>query len=110
MVSRSVRSEFVRLLMETSGQKEKTDVVQELTPSQIKRNNVDMNKISTAIWSTLYHFLTDFRAFYCISTGKVISEDFAESIFILATQAQGQQWYKSLKQDASLMVTVLKSK
>ena len=63
VVSRSIRSEFVRLLMETSGQKEEADVVQELTPSRIKRDNVDLNKISIAVWSTLYHFLTDFRAF-----------------------------------------------
>ena len=65
MVSRSVQSEFVRLLMETSEQKEKADAVQELTPSRIKRTNVDLNKISIAIWSTtVYHFLTNFRSFY----------------------------------------------
>ena len=90
---RSVRSEIVSHLMEKSGQKPKTDVVQELSPNRIKRDNVDLNKLVTGIGATMNPFLADFRndKLYCISTGKVVSDDIAESI--LATRKQGQQWY-----------------
>ena len=93
MVIRSVRSEIVSHLMEKSGQKPKTDVVQELSPNRIKRDNVDLNKLVTGIGATMNPFLADFRndKLYCISTGKVVSDDIAESI--LATRKQGQQWY-----------------
>ena len=83
--------------MEKSGQKPKADVVQDLTPSRIKHDNADLNKLITGIGATMDPFLADFRddKLYCISTGKVISENVAGSI--LATQTQGQQWYDEFK-------------
>ena len=41
----------------------------QMTPSPIKRDNVDMNKLITGIETTLDSFLTDFRdeKLYCIS-------------------------------------------
>ena len=52
-----------------SGLKENTDVVQELTPSPIKRDNIDLSKLITGIMTTMGPFLTDFRdeKLYCIS-------------------------------------------
>ena len=94
MVTRDVRSELVRHLMEKSGQKPKADVVQELKPSWIKRDNADLNKLITGIGATMDPFLADIpgEKLYCISTGKEISEDIAGSI--LATHTHGQQWYE----------------
>ena len=63
----------------------------QMTPSPIKRDNIDLNKLITGIGTTTDPFLTDFRdgKLYCIFTGKMISENIAGSI--LATQTQRQQ-------------------
>ena len=68
MVTRSVRSELVSHLMDKSGQKPKADVVQELKPSRIQRDNADLNKLITGIGATMDPFLVDFREekLYCI--------------------------------------------
>ena len=41
----------------------------QMTPSPIKRGNVDLNKLITGIGTTMDLFLTDFRdeKLYCIS-------------------------------------------
>ena len=41
----------------------------QMTPSSIKRDNVDVNKLNTGIGTTMDPFLTDFRdeKLYCIS-------------------------------------------
>ena len=41
----------------------------QITPSPIKRDNVDLNKLITGIGTTMDPFLTDFRdeKLYCIS-------------------------------------------
>ena len=41
----------------------------QMTSSQIKRDNVDLNKLITGIGTTMDSFLTDFRDenLYCIS-------------------------------------------
>ena len=52
-----------------SGLNENTDVVQGLTPSPSKRDNIDLRKLITGIWTAFGPFLTDFQdeKLYCIS-------------------------------------------
>ena len=100
-MTRSVSNELVGHLVEKSGQKPNANVVQELTPSRIKRGNVDMNKLITGIGATIDTFLLDFRdkKLYCISTVEAISDDIEGNS--LGTQTEGEQWYE---EDASLIV------
>ena len=76
----------------------------QMTPSPIKRDNADLNKLITGIETTIDCFLTDFRdeKLYCISQVRWY-QNIARSI--LVTQTQRQQWYKEFNTGCSLMVT-----
>ena len=58
----------------------------QMTPSPIKRDNADLNKLIT--WTLFLQTL-----------------EMKSSILILATQTQRQQWYKEFNTGCSLMVT-----
>ena len=75
--------------MNKSGLKPKADVVQNLKPSRIHCDNAGLNKFIDGIGATMDPFLVEFwdESLYCISTGKVIPGDNAESI--LSTQTHG---------------------
>ena len=83
--------------MNKSGLKPKADVVQDLKLCRIQRDNIDLNKLIDGIGATIDPYLVEFRdeSLYCISTGKVIPADTAESI--LSTQTQGQKWHEEFK-------------
>ena len=91
MITRSTRSAIVSTLLHQAGLRSPDDVVKELKPYRIQKDNNDMKTLIEGIMSTMNPFsIEDDNNLYCLSTGQKVPDAIKEDL--LAFTEKGKKW------------------
>ena len=91
MITRSTRSAIVSTLLHQAGLRSPDDVVKELKPYRIQKDNNDMKTLIEGIMSTMNPFsIEDDNNLYCLSTGQKVPDAIKDDL--LAFTEKGKKW------------------
>ena len=91
MITRSTRSAIVSTLLHQAGLRSPDDVVKELKPYRIQKDNNDMKTLIEGIMSTMNPFgIEDDNNLYYLSTGQKVPDAIKDDL--LAFTEKGKKW------------------
>ena len=91
MITRSTRSAIVSTLLHQAGLRSPDDVVKELKPYRIQKDNNDMKTLIEGIMSTMNPFsIEDDNNLYYLSTGQKVPDAIKDDL--LAFTEKGKEW------------------
>ena len=96
MVTRSIRSAIISHHLAETGLKNSDDISKSLKPYRIGRDNADLEKLITAIESTMNPFSSDCDGnLHCLTTGLSVSHDVKADLLNFLTK--GQEWHNEFR-------------